>query len=250
MTQLIGPTILFDSISVYGGTKNILLSSIADHISQNPQKTPFLLKIFTPNPEQMVLAKEDASFFESLSQANVLLPDGAGLVWAIHKRKGEKVQRIAGREVFHDVLKMARDKEWNVFLVGGKPGAAKHIADQSNSRSGIQWAYDDGPKEDVSTVLEKIRNTRPDIVFVAYGAPWQEKWVIENEAALQEAGVRVAMVVGGAFEYEAGLVQAIPSWAEQMRLEWLIRLVREPWRWKRQLKGLKFFIDVLFSRHP
>jgi N-acetylglucosaminyldiphosphoundecaprenol N-acetyl-beta-D-mannosaminyltransferase len=252
MRQLIGPTTLFDGLSVYSGTKESLLSSVSEHISKTEPKTHYLLKIFTPNPEQMVLAKEDTLFYKALFGADVLLPDGAGLVWAINRGKGkkERIKKISGRDVFHDILEMAREKNWKVFLLGGKPGAAKLIVDQPSSGSVDQWTYDDGRKENVAVVLEKIRAARPDVLCVAYGAPWQEKWIIENEVALEQAGVRVALVVGGAFEYEAGLVPEVPSWVDQMHLEWLQRLVQEPWRWRRQLRGLKFFVGVLFSGHP
>jgi N-acetylglucosaminyldiphosphoundecaprenol N-acetyl-beta-D-mannosaminyltransferase len=262
-------------ISFFGGTKSELLSLIEDHLIS----TKGIQIIFTPNPEQMVLSWKNSFFLEDLKNSSVNIPDGQGIVWALNKQlkvksSTLKVMRIAGREVFHDLLVIAKEREGKVFLLGGKSGSAEMIAesyqssvvsyqkDNNNHKLktenrklktlNVEW--DEGAKdiahetdEEHDRVMKKIMTFKPDFLFVAYGAPWQERWVSANKDALEKAGVKLAMVVGGAFEYEAGKVPKVPSLVESLHLEWLWRLLHEPWRWQRQLKGLEFFWRVLFN---
>ncbi|MEP7166750.1 MAG: WecB/TagA/CpsF family glycosyltransferase [Candidatus Woesebacteria bacterium] len=258
MKQIIGPTAPFRGVSLYSGDKARLLSALTSFVQHFHPKTSSFLKIYTPNPEQMVLARENPAFFHTLLEADILLPDGAGLVWAIHRQQGlkseeaMKVQRIPGREVFHDLLGISTDKKWKVFLLGGSSGSAKAVLDQWIKKTGdetITWQYDDGSKENSIQALEKIRAYQPDLLFVAYGAPWQELWIERHQDILEKAEVKIAMVVGGAFEYESGKIPSISPLVENLHLEWLQRLILEPWRWRRQLKGVWFFVEELFSSH-
>ena len=93
---------------------------------------------------------------------------------------------------------------------------------------------------EAGAVIKKINDLGTDILFVAYGAPWQERWVIGHRKELEKAGVRVAMVVGGAFDMVAGKVARAPLGWRKVGLEWLWRLVKEPWRIKRQLRLVRF----------
>jgi N-acetylglucosaminyldiphosphoundecaprenol N-acetyl-beta-D-mannosaminyltransferase len=95
-------------------------------------------------------------------------------------------------------------------------------------------------------LLKLIKRLKPQIVFVAFGAPHQEKWVIEHKRFFEESGVRLAMVVGGAFDMLLGKVQRAPKWMRLVGLEWLFRLSQEPWRWRRQL-NLFVFIKMVFQ---
>lgn len=201
---------------------------------------------FTPNPEQLTLSFHNSAFAQELTESTYNLPDGQGIVWALNRKKGNHFVRVPGRVIFHELMVLARARDWRVFLLGGKPGSAEAIAGT--------FVYDPGAvdishetAEEEKRVLEKIQAYKPHILFVAYGAPWQERWILRHRAALTKAGVRVAMVVGGAFEYEAGMVPQVPSFVETIHLEWLWRLMTQPWRWKRQLRGLEFFIRSLFS---
>lgn len=97
-------------------------------------------------------------------------------------------------------------------------------------------------KEERKRVINKINDFRPHLLFVAYGAPYQELWIAKNLPLLR---ARVAMGVGGAFDYLAGKVPRAPKWIRNMGLEWLYRLIREPWRLKRQLALVKFIWLVL-----
>lgn len=239
-------------VPFFVGTKQSLLAFFTRLISNSPEKRR-LQVVFTPNPEQMTLALHDAEFKQLLTSSDINLPDGAGIVWAL-RRQGVKVNRIAGRGLFHELLLLSREEKWRIFLLGGRPGSARLVAKQFQLDSSV-FDCDEGAsdikheaREEKQRVLGKIKSFKPDILFVAYGAPWQEKWVMENRGELEAAGVKLAMVVGGAFDYEAGLVPKVPKLIESANLEWLWRLVTEPWRWQRQLKGLEFFWRVLTSK--
>lgn len=231
-------------VPIFIGSKNEALDILT---SQTHGKGETML-IFTPNPEQLTLALHDPGFKRLLQAADLNLPDGQGLVWALSRAGAKGVKRIPGREVFHDLLSKSREHKWKVFLLGGRPGSARILADK------YQCGFDPGAvdikretPEEKTRVLEAIKKFKPELLFVAYGAPRQEEWLSANREALSRIGVKVAMVVGGAFDYEAGLVRRVPGWIESAHLEWLWRLITEPWRAGRQLKGLEFFWRVLSS---
>ncbi|HSW89966.1 MAG TPA: WecB/TagA/CpsF family glycosyltransferase [Patescibacteria group bacterium] len=222
------------------GTKPQLLDTLPSNA---------LISVFTPNPEQMVLAWNNPKFYKLLEENDLNIPDGQGIVWAL----GEpKLQRIAGRELFHDLLQKAQKENLRVFLVGGKKGSAAAIAAKYQiPNSKFQIFFDPGAKdiqnetdEERERVLQAIERERPEFIFVAYGAPWQEFWIEQNHTRLEAAGVKLAMVVGGAFEYESGRVPKVSPTIERLHLEWLQRLITEPWRWRRQLTGLTFFVQI------
>jgi N-acetylglucosaminyldiphosphoundecaprenol N-acetyl-beta-D-mannosaminyltransferase len=98
---------------------------------------------------------------------------------------------------------------------------------------------------EVVEIIARIRDARPDILFVAFGAPRQDLWIAEHYDAL---GVPVMMGVGGAFDHIAGVRRRAPQWVQDVNLEWLYRLVTQPWRWRRQLALPQFVWSVLNER--
>ncbi len=253
-------TVPFFGIQLFGGTKELLLKKIYKHIQSAQGKGTDLLKICTPNPEQIVLSWENSRFFDTLSSSDICIPDGSGIIWALRYLRTPKAptKRITGRELFHDLLNSAAQNQWKIFLVGGKEGSAAEIWEKYGNLStknpvcgfdggAVNIAHETAAER--ARVLSAIKDACPDIVCVAYGAPWQEYWISDNADALARCGVRVACVVGGAFEYEAGRVPAVHPLVEMMHLEWFQRLLCEPWRARRQLKGLRFFWRVFFERN-
>lgn len=225
---------------------------ICTHIveEKSPSKTSF---VFTPNPEQMVLSFRSVAFKKILQRADWNLPDGQGIVWALGRQKAMEGQVIKGREVFHDLLAIAGKRGWRVFLLGGRSGSAGVVASKyQTTETEAHFYFDEGAKdivhetkEEETRVIEKINKAKPQVLFIAYGAPWQEQWLLAHQDELTSLGVRLGMVVGGAFDYEAGLVPPVPKAIERLHLEWLWRLCTEPWRWRRQLAGLSFFWHVI-----
>jgi N-acetylglucosaminyldiphosphoundecaprenol N-acetyl-beta-D-mannosaminyltransferase len=210
--------------------------------------------VFTPNPEQVELAQRNADFFSALQHGDIFLPDGSGLVWASKRRGGNVQQRITGRETLQQWLKQDLDTLPKTLLLGGRPDAAQKIARQVDPsgktvRGLAGFANVSAPTaSELNQVWESIEAFQPAVVFVGFGAPKQERWLVENRAALESAGTRVAMAVGGSFDVLSGFLSAPPSWVVALGLEWLYRLGQEPSRWIRQLWLIRFVLRVLSAR--
>ncbi|MCC6710981.1 MAG: WecB/TagA/CpsF family glycosyltransferase [Candidatus Pacebacteria bacterium] len=214
-----------------------------------------MLKVFTPNPEQFVLSRESKEFSRILSQGDILIPDGIGVV-AFSQLAGKLLktnsikERIAGVDLVQRLLKLASDNNWKVLLVGGKAYTGKlHNIFVSGlakkTQLSLLWdpGYDDITKPtklEEDHLVKLISKEQPELVFVAFGAPWQEQWVVEHEELLTSSKVKLAMVVGGSFDMLFGKLKRAPLWVRAVGLEWLFRLIQEPSRWRRQLKLVKF----------
>ncbi len=216
--------------------------------------------VFTPNSEQIVMAKSDRSFAKALQGADWLLPDGMGLVYASFLLKffgktNKKIQeRIAGVELVEHLLQSNQ----KTLIIGGRGYAASFEGEMAESikslkkiRKNLYWtqAYQDKteilPAEE-KTLHKIISKLKPALIFVALGAPDQEKWILEHYALLQANQAKIAMAVGGSFDFIFGKVTRAPRLWQKLGLEWLWRLIKQPWRRHRQLRLLKFI--MLLSR--
>lgn len=218
--------------------------------------------IVTPNPEIVMLAQKDPVLSSILNSADLSLPDGVGLVWVSkwralpQGRQSPITCRVSGIDTMEALVELASRRGWRVFLLGGKPGIAQQAAKKiTNHYSLITIHYASDPLlnadgkpinkteiEKEKRIIEKINEFRPHLLFVGFGAPKQEKWVALNYNKLETLGT---MVVGGAFDYLSGRLPRAPKWLQNLGLEWLFRLLVEPWRIRRQLILLKFAWTVL-----
>lgn len=236
-------------LKLFSSQKQVLLAFLENDLKSGEK--PIIL--FTPNPEQVVQAREYPQLSNYFNQADYLIPDGVGLVLAskllASRGKVEPIsERISGVDVTTDLLKIARREHWRVLIVGGRLYTPAESLTYQDMRLYWTEGYQDvrQPLEEEEKKLENlITSLKPDIVFVAFGAPWQEQWVIEHLPLLQKAGTRLVMAVGGSFDYLFGKVARAPRWVRQLSMEWLYRLVRQPWRWRRQLRLVKFIRLVI-----
>lgn len=208
--------------------------------------------VFTPNPEQIMLAESSQEFNECLLQADILVPDGVGLTFAarlLGKDDNEqKIERIPGRLLAEAVIKLAGQQKKKILVIGGRD----YSTTGKISVNGVELDWSSGyvdvhnPTEGEEVALRKrIETVKPDIIFVAFGAPAQEDWLVRNQKYLSEQGVKIGMAVGGTFDYLLGIVPSPPSWISKIGFEWMFRLVTQPWRLKRQLKLISFLWLVL-----
>lgn len=240
-------------------------SSVGSLKSSEKHQKPLI--IVTPNPEQIVLAQEDRDFARILNQADVALPDGEGLVVAIRLLgQSSVVRRIAGVEFMEDLVVMASLRGYTVGLIGGRGGVAVKAleclrrkyprlngwADESGD---INNSYND---YNYYNCYKKLKETNTRLVFVGLGAPKQEyfieemvrRWLLvhrktENVHNAQRTNELthhslVLMAVGGSFDIISGRMPRAPAALRAVGLEWLWRLIRQPWRWRRQLRLLQF----------
>lgn len=191
--------------------------------------------IATPNPEFVVTAQEDREFKKILNQAGLSLPDGFGL-----NLFGGVKNRVAGT----DLLKELSKKSYTFFFLGGRNGSAeKTIESFRRKNPSIKAFADDGPVEalDESTDekwVKEINARKPDVLCVGFGHPKQEKWIARN---LDKLDIKVAIGVGGAFDYISGTVPRAPFIMRKLGLEWIFRLILQPQRLKRIFKAVFVF---------
>lgn len=209
--------------------------------------------VVTPNPEMVILARKDKEFTQILNQADLAIPDGIGLVWASRIWGTPLREHVAGADLFLRLCEESARRGGQVFLLGGPPGVAERAARKLQQifpkiRIAGTFAGDGSPAGDAETVAALNRtigksNNRIDLLFVAYGHGKQERWIKRN---LPRIPVKVAMVVGGTLDFIAGEQLRAPKLVRGVGLEWLYRLLRQPWRIKRQL-ALVPFIFLTFK---
>ena len=194
--------------------------------------------IVTPNPEFIVAAQSDKKFKDIINNADLAIPDGAGL-----RLTGEVKNRVTGMDLMERLVSEAAQKDFSIGLLGGRDTVAQKSAralQKKYPKLTITFAQEGGEAvtssgETVSLLLGIIPPT--DILFVAFGHPKQEKWIAGN---LENIPVKVAMGVGGAFDYISGQVPRAPKIIRDLGFEWLFRLIMQPWRIKRQLALLEY----------
>jgi len=199
--------------------------------------------ITTPNPEIIVAAQKDLEFRAILNRAALALPDGFGLMLAGRFLGTPLMERIAGSDFVREITKLACEKKYKLYLAGGEPGVANAAADTIISRLRNCAIV----KSETEPDVEKIREEAPDILLIALGHGKQEKWIAAHLPELPS--VKVAMGVGGAFDFIAGRVLRAPRILRRLGLEWLWRLILQPSRLPRIWRAvIKFPILVLRAK--
>lgn len=204
--------------------------------------------VATLNPEFVVMAQTNAEFARVLSQSALNVPDGVGLLWAARHLKTPLKERVTGQELVDRISALAARCGYPVFLLGAREGIAERAgAELTRRHPGLMiagcYAGSPAPQEN-QRIVDRINESRAQILFVAYGPPKQELWIARNANQLK---VAVAMGVGGTFDTLAGIVPRAPKWIQRAGLEWLYRLLREPRRWRRQLT-IPYFMWLVVTR--
>jgi len=206
-------------------------------------------QIVTVNAEFIMAAQRDEAFRRIINGASLALPDSIGVVWASHVLGSPLRARVAGVDMMERLSHLAAAKGYGIFLLGAPPGVAELAAQRLCYRyPGLRvvgtYAGSPAPEEE-DEIVARIRQARPEFLFVAYGAPKQDKWIHRN---LDRLDVPVAMGVGGAFDFISGRAVRAPHWMQRAGLEWLHRLIREPWRWRRMLALPRFAWRIMMCR--
>jgi N-acetylglucosaminyldiphosphoundecaprenol N-acetyl-beta-D-mannosaminyltransferase len=199
--------------------------------------------VVTPNPEIVLAARQDRGLRAALARADLAIPDGGGLLLAARWWGQPFRAQVRGSDLTNLLLERAVVRGWRVFFLGGSPGVAEDAAASSAARwPGLQvagtFAGDGEETGDRETRAAIGRAGRVDLLLVAYGASRQERWLARN---LPHLDVGVALGVGGVLDFLSGRVPRAPRWLRDAHLEWLFRLIVQPWRWKRQLLAARFF---------
>lgn len=206
-------------------------------------------RVVTLNPEFLCRAQFDGRLLELVNRADLVTPDGVGIVWACRVAGSPVPERVAGIDLMLRLAERAAAEGWRVFLLGAAPGVAEEAAASLRRRfPGLQVAgchHGYFGEDEGARVAGLVRLSRADLVFVAMGAPRQERWIDKH---LEETGAAAAVGVGGSFDVIAGRVKRAPGWARRLHLEWLARLLRQPSRWRRQLV-LPLFVWMVIKKY-
>ena len=193
--------------------------------------------VVTPNPEFILEARKNPAFARVLAEAALTVPDGIGVIYA-SKILGTPLQeKVAGIAFASGLMAEMAGKGKRLFLLGAKPGIAELAAGNLMAQYPglVVCGTHDGyfKAEENEAIAEEIRNTGADVVFVCLGAPKQEFWMAQYGSA---TGAHLLVGLGGSLDVFAGTVERAPESWQKLGLEWLYRLKKEPWRWKRMIR--------------
>ena len=207
-----------------------------------------LTHVITANPIMVMEALDNPAFDRVLRRADMIVPDGAGVVWAAKAGGNPVAERVAGFDLMHRLLEEGEKRRWTAYLLG----TTQEIIEAAAEKLQLQYpqvrivGYRNGffgPSED-EAIVEEIRELKPHLLFVARGME-KEAW---NADYKQRLGVPFIMGVGGSFDIVSGQLKRAPMLYQKLKLEWLYRLLQEPSRYKRMLALPKFVVKVLRNK--
>jgi len=241
--------ILGVDISPY--TINEFFTHIEDRLSQ-PNRHQGALFIVTVNPEIATYTIYDDEFKHILQQSQINTADGVGISWAVNYIYREKVDRITGSDSMKSICRLCEKHARSVFLYGAQAGVASKAAailKEELPLLTVQGTYSpDRPDMNFEEHPKAVQNSlsEAEVVFVALGAPAQEKWMYRNLAHLTSC--RLIIGIGGSFDFIAGTVKRAPVIFRKSGMEWLYRLYQQPSRWRRMLKLPLFAFNIVLLR--
>jgi N-acetylglucosaminyldiphosphoundecaprenol N-acetyl-beta-D-mannosaminyltransferase len=219
------------------GLTNVTEKEILEFIYTGLQKPSEKYYIVTPNPELLVIANGDNEYKVILNDAKLALPDGVGVMLGGYLLGKPLKQRITGVDLVKSLCNYVSKRPITVGFLGAGPNVAEQTAEC------LQKLYPDLKVSFAESEWNDLLKTKKtDILFVAFGSPKQEIWIKNN---LKNLPVKVAIGVGGSFDLISGKVPRAPRILRTLGLEWLFRLIIQPWRIKRQLSLITFMLLIL-----
>jgi len=228
-------------------------NTILEQIIKFWKKPSGFFHIVSVNPENIIIASENSVFKKIINTAQIRLTDGAGIVAAAKLLKMEAGERVTGVGLMRRLLGEAAIRRLKVLLIGGKGNLAESIADcYQRKYPEAEFVGDAGyfdinnmQKSETEKIFHIVAELKPNLILAAFGSPFQEVWLWENQKRLGDC---VAMGVGQGFDVAGGRVKRAPVLVRKFGLEWFYRLLTQPWRWRRQLRLVKFTFLVLSQR--
>lgn len=205
--------------------------------------------VVTADASMVVLARQDPDLARIVENADLVTPDGAGILWASHLLKTPITQKVSGVDVVAEMVRLSAEKGYRIFFFGAAPGVAEEAA--ANLRDQFPGAKIVGTRDGFFTaeqepeIVAQIKAARPDVLFVAMGIPKQEKWIVRYK---DEIRVPVSAGIGGSFDVYSGRVKRAPLWMQKNGLEWLHRLKSNPRKIGKVMTLPKFAMMTLRQR--
>jgi N-acetylglucosaminyldiphosphoundecaprenol N-acetyl-beta-D-mannosaminyltransferase len=218
----------------------ITMQETVNYIAERIEKKDFLQHVVV-NVAKLINMQKDAELAESVKACDLINIDGMGVVLGARFMGHDIPERVAGVDLFHNLLDMSVEKDFPIFLLGAEEEIVAKTADKVKEfHKGIKVAgyhhgyfFNDKEGEDEKAVVEQIKASGARLLFVAITSPKKENFINKWQDQL---GVDFVMGVGGTFDVVAGKVKRAPLWMQNYGLEWLYRVIQEPRRmWKRYL---------------
>ena len=240
---------MFDKVDILGVkvaslTMKEAVNTVLDFINR---REPVI--VATANAEMIMNATRDPELKKVLDAAALVVPDGAGTVWAAHHLGYKMPERVAGYDMVQELLRIAPQKQLRIYFFCSAPGVAEKAKRKAETLYpgvnivGVRNGY--FSEADESDIVADIKKAEPDILLAALGVPKQEKWLHKY---YKELNVPVSIGVGGTFDVMAGVMKRAPLWMQKAKLEWLFRGLLQPKRAGRLLALPKFVIKVHSSK--
>lgn len=228
----------FEKISLLGvELTNAKESEILEFIYTGLLKSHEKSYVVTPNPELLVIANKNREYMNILNDAKLALPDGVGVMLGAQFMGKPLKQRIAGVDLVKSLCNYISKQPITVGFLGAGPNVAVKTAEcLQNLYPGLRVSFAE------SDWKNELNDKKTDILFVAFGSPKQEIWIKNH---LKDLPVKVAIGVGGSFDFISGRVRRAPLFIRRIGLEWLFRLILQPWRIKRQLSLITFILLLI-----
>lgn len=205
--------------------------------------------VFAPNTEFIMMAQKDKEFYDILKRADLATPDSVGVMMGGKKQKKPFKQRIPGQAYFRKVLEVGEKENWTFYLLGGKgdvPRLAAENVKKDFPNINIVGCHEGFFEEDnEEEVIAEINSLEPNVLFVAMGAPLQEKWIAKHQSELK---CDIAAGQGGTFDYEAGIIRRAPVIIQKLGIEWLWRLILQPKRIIRMMALPIYYLKIKFTK--
>lgn len=240
-------SVLGTNISSY--SQKEFLEAVDQHFQDNDSKPMFIV---TVNPEIIIQSLVDQEYKSILSEASINTADGTGICWAIHFLYGAHIDRITGSDSTEKICEVCAKNQAPVFFYGAMPGVATKAAEVLKTRISklsVTGTYSPKSSEiDVDQLPEREKEQikQASAIFVALGAPAQEKWIHRNLPQLPNC--KLIIGIGGTFDFITGRIKRAPVFFQKTRLEWLYRLYLQPARWRRMMKLPLFVLNVVFLK--
>ena len=228
----------------------LTLAETTSYLKHRIHSNNSLFHLITINPEIAMIAQKDEEFKAIVKNADMITPDGIGIVLASKRKNVQISERVTGYELLLQLLSEANNKPFSFYFLGTDEETNKAAVENIQTQypnviiSGRHNGYFNREQEEA--ILKEIKETKPDVLIVAMGAPFSDKWIDKHANHLSET--KLAFGVGGSLDVIAGKVKQTPAIWKKLNVEWLHRLLTakaakgQKSRWKRQLSTMPQFI--------
>jgi N-acetylglucosaminyldiphosphoundecaprenol N-acetyl-beta-D-mannosaminyltransferase len=227
-------------------TQDRAVEMISEQIGRPQRK---LFHVITVNPEITMACQKDASLRAIVDDAGLITADGIGIVMVSRLRGGHLPERVTGYDTLLRLLESGNRNSWSFYFLGADPATNEQACEVIRGKypnvdiRGRHHGY--FSQEEGERLVDEIASAEPDLLIVALGAPYAERWIHKHKARLN---AKVAIGVGGSLDVIAGKVKETPELWKKWNVEWLYRLIQQPSRWRRQLNLPKFAVQALLYR--